>query len=293
MRGTVLIITILSVALQASNTDRDSSTYRFNLGFAGGVNFASMYGAGIEDLEEEYDISARVSANTAFSLEFKPVPSLGIEVGVCFSGKGYKYDFYRTDDIGIRYDYEVVLKDGFVDFPLVAKPSLNVNNTRLYLVAGAAYGRVYKATRDISIRASFMGMDTTFDVPTLDYFNEGEGYPVDTAGTVKHVPYDDLYRLDDFSIVIGAGIESKPLPFGSPMSFFIDLRYFLGLRDHTRLTPEGRDRLRELAEEYIEYLEENNLDPADYGFGSDGSVSRAPIHKYSTFLISAGIRFHF
>ncbi len=138
-----------------------------------------------------------------------------------------------------------------------------------------------------------MGMDTTIGIPDDDFYNEGIGYPVDTFGTLKHIPYEDLYRLDDFSIVMGGGFESKPLSSAFPVSFLVDLRYYLGLRDHTRLTPEGKGRLRELAEEFLRFLEENNLDPEEYGFSSDNSASRAPIHKYSTFSVSVGFRVHF
>lgn len=292
MLTAALIIATVTVAAAASGSSLDTNLNRFNIGFTSGVNHASMYGAGIEDMEEEYDVSGRYTANSAFSFEYKPIQALGLELGVCFNGKGFKYEYTRRDENGARYDIEVIMKDGFIEFPLVAKPSISVNKARLYLVGGAAYGRVYKASREVSVSAQYMGMDTTFELPSQDYYSEGEGYPVDTFGTLKYIPYEDLYRLDDFSVVLGAGIESKPLHFGLPTSFLIDLRYSIGLRDHTRLTPEGRERLQKLADEFQRFLEENNQDPEEY-FSSDNSASRAPIHKYSTFSVSVGFRMHF
>ena len=110
-------------------------------------------------------------------------------------------------------------------------------------------------------------------------------------GTRESVPFKELYRLYDVSIVLGAGIEANVA--SSDYAFFLDLRYAIGLVDNSFMTREGKRLLNEKYQRLFNFFEANDIDPATMGFGVDDGPSREPIHKFSTFSFTAGIRYYF
>jgi hypothetical protein len=264
----------------------------WSIGSSGGFNVAEMYGPGIENLKDDYVVKSRAATNLGVFVDYRPYRYLSLEIGPQMNGKGYNYEDYKIIN-GMNVTYRIMHKNTCVDFPLVIKPTLPLDGGRLYCLAGMAYSRVIGARREVTADVSYWGHDTTMEISSQDYLRDGVPFALDTLGTREYVPYEDLYRLDDLSLVFGLGYQGTPLSKRIPVCLFFDARYYLGLWDNTRLTARGMQRLDSIYQRLFQFYADNNIDPADMGFGPDDAPKREPIHKFSTIAVSVGLRICF
>ncbi|MBD3346240.1 MAG: outer membrane beta-barrel protein [Chitinivibrionales bacterium] len=211
----LLILALLMNTFSLSATD----DFKWRIGPSAGLNVARMYGPGIQNIEDDYDVLPRMSGNCGLFVEYMPSKYIGTEIGIQVNGKGYTYHDPQYIN-GMDVKYKIRYKNGFVDFPFVIKPTLPFNNKKLYLMFGGAYGRIFIAKREVVADLSYSGQDTTVDIVDNDLLRYGVPFYVDTFGTQETVPYKDLYRLEDFALVVGIGYEGAPGSKENPVSLF-------------------------------------------------------------------------
>jgi hypothetical protein len=307
MQRTFLVyLTLLVLPLSAGESAVPKKVERpWTFGISGGFNYAGMYGGGIQNLEDEYQVSPRPTGNGGISLSYAVLPWLPVETGVELNGKGYQYGYTR-DIEGMTVEYQIFSKNGFWEFPLCARPTATVGGTKLSFLGGMSYAVMYGASRKVKAHLSYEGQDTTMDLYDHDYMAEGYPVPVDTFGNVQSIPYKELFRQYDISAVLGFGFERMlqsprhytfdgdlvpPSPTNS--SFYFDVRYYIGLIDNNHVTPKGETLLREAYGKLFQFFLDNNINPDTMGFGPGDTLKREPVYKFSTLSIRAGFKFHF
>jgi len=261
---------------------------------SGGVNIATMYGTGIENLENEYDVLPRAAGNFNLHLAYFPLKYLAVESGFGVNGKGYHSSIDKTINT-IPVTYHSYTKNGFFEIPLCLKPVYTsvIERMKIYAIAGFSYARAFKAKEVIKAHLSFQYLDTTITLSEYDYMNKGVPFPIDTFGNNQYIPYKEIYNLNDLSIVLGAGFEKFLHSSNNTIGIFLDLRYYHGLIDNINITPEGERLLKQAFDKLYDFCLRNNIDPNEMGFGQNNASSEKSVFKFATFSISAGLRFYF
>jgi hypothetical protein len=264
----------------------------FYIGSSGGFNLSSMYGSGVGLLNMH--IWPEWGGNLCVIVGYKPIKWLSIETGASIIGKGLsgKQNIYQD---GYQFTLEHENRDGFFEFPLIIKPTVIMPSWNLfYGQIGISYARQFKATYDLDVSyEDGYGQTQRKDISNVDYIAEGVAFPIDTSGGCIRVPYKDLYRMQDASLILGIGWEIGNGCYSKSNSFVIDFKYLIGLIDQSYVTPNGQRLINQAANKIYEYLINNNLTPEDVGMDTKGEYIENPIHKYHSFLISIGFRHYF
>ena len=261
-------------------------------GSSGGFNLSSMYGSGVDLLN--MDIWPEWGGNLCVLIGYKPIKWLSIETGASIIGKGLfgKETVYQN---GNQFTLEHENRDGFFEFPLIVKPTVIMPSWNLfYGMIGISYARQFKASYDLDVSyEDDYGQTHREDINKVDYIAEGVAFPIDISGGCIRVPYKDLYRMQDASLILGVGWEIGNGCYSKSNSFVVEFKYSIGLIDQSYVTPDGQRSINEAAKKFYEYLINNNLTPEDVGINAEGEYIGNPIHKYHSLLFSIGFRHYF
>jgi len=240
----------------------------------------------------DYQVKNRLAGNVEISIGYYFLEHLGVELNPQYSGKGYEYR--KTEYIeGMSVTRIEKNEYSVLELPILLKPTLKLDNTLISFFGGPSLSRIVGAKSKSSVELRFMGEDTTIELGDEDFYHDGLAFPLDTAGTLEYVPYEDLYRSSDFSIVFGLGFQRL---FGSEIkgwSLYADVKCVLGLLDITEISWEGEKKLESIYRRLFLYFDENNIDPEEYGFSNNDENLKEPIHKFFTFTTNAGLRYLF
>ncbi|MBD3346241.1 MAG: hypothetical protein GF401_14385 [Chitinivibrionales bacterium] len=88
-------------------------------------------------------------------------------------------------------------------------------------------------------------------------------------------------------------MKARPVQKKTRYRFFFDIRYYIGLLDNSRVTNEGAKKLDAIYDQLFRFFEEQNIDPAEMGYGPDDVPDREPIHKFGVLIMSMGFKFCF
>jgi hypothetical protein len=269
------------------------NTYsKFYLSYTGGFNLSTMFGSGADEVKSRYESVPKFSGNTALQFGYKPRKWLSIESGAGIIGKGLAYNEPVS---GYDAEFKIRYRESFFEFPLIVKPAIIFpDNTIFFGAAGLSYGKQFSA--NYSVDVSYKDEYGRFDRENISKRNlliDGVSIPTDTMGGKIIVPYKDLYRMYDVSLVLGIGLEIGGGAVVRSNTFVIELKSLIGLLDQTCVSPNGKRLLSDASEKLTQFMIENHLTAEDLGISNDGEYIPNPIDRYSTFSISIGFKHYF
>jgi hypothetical protein len=188
-----------------------TESYGQIFGVKAGLNLSNML---LEDDEDKYsdDFKFNPGFHIGPTAEFLIAEMISFETALLVSTKGYKSSDELTI-MGEDLEIEENLKLFYLDIPLTAKLSLEVEGAKVYGVFGPYLGMGFSGNSKSKLTA--MGETESFD-EDVEWGSDEE---------------DDHFRRLDYGLTVGAGVEVNAIQIG--------LTYGLGLANISSYTGDG------------------------------------------------------
>jgi len=258
-----LIIPVLCVVFHFTQLHGQSDEIDraiFSLGLTGGLNLVSAYGTEPDNQFDVLDFTSvrKISGSAKFSLGLdvgwietqRGGIFFTIETGGAFVGKGYRVilpEEYgmswrgkrpRIGNVDLYQDMSV----NYFEVPLLIKPTFSSdwNIQNVYLILGAAYGFVISAIDDYYQKISTPGSSRQSVKEHLSVDLKEDRVFLDAEGGVLQYSFDDFYREQDISIILGAGLE---MIYDDLIGLFVEAKYSFGLLNFNNISEAAQSQL--------------------------------------------------